>query len=137
MKVTDQIPAGLVYVDGSANNGGVLKDGVITWTVDTLEAGKHIQLIFKVTVPAVDKDTLWTNVATFVHNDEPTESNKVEVEQKPEKTPEKPPVTPPATPQTGDSFNPGLFVSLMILSSFGIAAMIVCKNKEEKEETAQ
>ena len=35
-------------------------------------------------------------------------------------------------PQTGDSFQLGMFLSLMILSSFGIAALTVCKKKEEK-----
>ena len=43
----------------------------------------------------------------------------------------------PATPQTGDDFSAVLFIGLMVLSSFGLAAVIVCKKREEEAQTQQ
>ena len=42
-----------------------------------------------------------------------------------------PPVGPPDNPKTGDSFAPELFVSLMVISSFGLAAVLVSKKRED------
>lgn len=44
---------------------------------------------------------------------------------------------PAASPVTGDNFYSMLFISLMILSSFGLAAVIVSKKKEEAKESIQ
>ena len=44
---------------------------------------------------------------------------------------------PAATPVTGDTFSGMLFIALMVLSSFGLAAVMVCKKREQEEETAQ
>ena len=44
---------------------------------------------------------------------------------------------PADTPRTGDSFSPLTFGGLMILSSFGITAVVISKKKEEAEESAQ
>ena len=38
---------------------------------------------------------------------------------------------PPAIPQTGDSFAPGLFITLMVVSSLGLAAVVIAKKREE------
>lgn len=124
--VTDKLPEGLTVVDGSIRNGGVLAEGTITWTVDTLAAGDSLQLIFKVKVPTVYEKTEWNNVAAFADGGEPTDSNKVTLEQTP----------PAATPQTGDGFNMSLFIGMMVLSSFGIAALLVSKKRLEAEEAA-
>ena len=135
--VTDKLPAGLILMEDSVNEDGTVAEGTVTWTIESLAAGDSLQLIVKVKVPTVDKDTAWTNVATVVDDGDPIESNEVTVEEKkPEKEPEKPPVTPPTTPQTGDTFQAGLFIGLMVISSFGIAAVMVCK-KREQEETAE
>ena len=44
---------------------------------------------------------------------------------------------PAVSPVTGDGFYSMLFISLMILSSFGLAAVIVSKKKEEAKESIQ
>jgi len=49
--VTEKIPAGTTYVEGSATEGGVYKDGVITWTLN-IPAGEVKNLTYKVTVTA-------------------------------------------------------------------------------------
>lgn len=51
--------------------------------------------------------------------------------------PQKPVSGEPATPQTGDNFNAVTFIWLMVLSSFGLAAVMICKKQEEKKESAQ
>ena len=128
--VTDKLPEGLIFQ--SADNGGVLLGSTVTWNLATLGAGESVTLSFRVKVPAVQKDTQWKNIAAFVYENNPegedkiTESNEVQLERK-----------VPMTPETGDSFNLVFFVSLMILSSFGLAAMLVFKKREETEETAQ
>jgi len=47
--ITDTIPAYTTYVEGSATNGGVYADGVITWILE-VEAGETVTVSFKVTV---------------------------------------------------------------------------------------
>lgn len=129
--VTDKLPEGLSYVEASANQSGAVKDGIVSWKLDTLAAGQSVKLTFQVTVPKVDKDTTWKNVAAVVcennpNGDKPTESGGVEIELK-----------IPATPQTGDGFSAVLFIGLMVLSSFGLVAVIICKKREEEAQTQQ
>ncbi|WP_187774917.1 gliding motility-associated C-terminal domain-containing protein [Pedobacter sp. BS3] len=50
LSVTDPIPANTIYVDGSADNGGVLTAGVLSWTVD-VPVGQSKSVSFRVTVP--------------------------------------------------------------------------------------
>ncbi len=46
--VTEKIPEGTEYADGSATNGGAFKDGVITWNLDDIKPGETATLSFKV-----------------------------------------------------------------------------------------
>jgi len=62
--VTDTIPAHTAYVDGSADNGGVFADGVLTWELD-VEAGATVTVTFRVKVGTVGSETI-TNKATVV-----------------------------------------------------------------------
>ena len=84
--ITDEIPAGLELVAGSAAEDAVVEGNVISWAVGTLAAGEEKTVSFQVTVPKVDADTVWTNVATVVYDNDPTdpdqpeESNEVTVE---------------------------------------------------------
>lgn len=103
------------------------EDGTVTWELASLASGESVELSFKVKVPAVSKDTSWTNVAVAVYEnnpegDEVIESNKVDIIAK-----------IPVTPDTGDNFSATLFIALMVLSSFGIAAVMVCKKREEAQ----
>jgi uncharacterized repeat protein (TIGR01451 family) len=54
--VTDTIPAGATYVNGSASNGGVLDPGTVTWAGLDLVAGKSGHLTFQVTVDHTDQN---------------------------------------------------------------------------------
>lgn len=83
--VTDEVPEGLAYVDGSASDKGSCKDGVLTWELGTLEGGESRSVTFEATVPAVEEPTAWVNAATVTRVDEegdrtdPAGSNEVVV----------------------------------------------------------
>ncbi|WP_265331903.1 DUF11 domain-containing protein [Parvimonas micra] len=48
--IKDKIPEHTTYVEGSADNGGVYKDGEITWTKDSVSDGETFEVTFKVKV---------------------------------------------------------------------------------------
>lgn len=125
VRLTDEIPAGLTYVASSADHDGRVEAGTVKWDIGTLEAGAQVTVSFRVTVPSVKEDTLWTNVATVTCDNEaePMDSNEVQIERK-----------VPANHETGDAFSPVLFLGMMILSGFGLTAMLVVRKKEEETE---
>lgn len=128
--VADKLPEGLIFV--SADNGGLLLGTTVTWKLAKLEAGQSLPLTFKVQVPYVQEDTVWENVAVLSYGNNPdgqdkdVESNEVEIELK-----------VPVTPETGDNFHASIFVVLMILSCFGITAVMICKKRDEAMEEAE
>ncbi len=69
--ITDRVPEGLNVIEGSISENGILKDGVITWNFDAIEAGEKVTVEFAVKVPSVTKDTVWKNVAAVVHGNAP------------------------------------------------------------------
>lgn len=91
IKVTDKIPEGLKFVDGSITNGN-LAEGIITstiandtvtWTIAELANGGSVVLSFKVTVPEVGEDPVskttrsWKNIAMY--NDGKDKTDEVTV----------------------------------------------------------
>ena len=122
--VTDAVPEGLHFV--AADNGGTLQGSTVTWKVAKLAAGESLVLKLTVKIPAVNEDSQWKNVAAFTYADKPADSNGVTLELK-----------VPVTPNTGDSFQLQLFATLMVLSSFGIAAVMICKKREKAAEEAE
>ncbi len=160
IQITDTIPGNTSYVEGSADNGGVYSDGVLTWQIADVPAWSSVTVEFKVTVNEINEAAVIENVATATDGINNYTTNKVtnQVEFVPEETtepveptaPSKPaepaekptapskPATPaPETPQTGDSFQAFTFITLMVLSSFGLAAVMVCKNREQDKEKAE
>lgn len=103
--VRDVVPEGLELVPGSVSEGGsVGADGrTITWDVGALDAGASAVVSFSVTVPAVDAETTWTNVASAWAEEvpDPKATNVVmEHATPPENPPDEPdnPDNPPDTP---------------------------------------
>jgi len=121
--VSDKIPQGLQYLEGSANLDGKAEDGVVTWIIGELAPGASVELTFEITVPAVDANTSWTNVATVISHDDPTPkpSNEVVITEE-----------VPVTPETGDSFNMLLFMVMMAISACGMVTVTVLLLKEKK-----
>lgn len=85
VKVTDAVPEGLTYVDGSASDGGACVEGVLSWDLGDLAAGESRSVTFKATVPAVEEPAAWVNVASTTRTDDegdptdPMDSNEVVV----------------------------------------------------------
>ncbi|MGI6117160.1 MAG: Spy0128 family protein [Bilifractor sp.] len=89
--VTDQVPAGTAYVEGSANSGGSYDaaTGIVTWNLGEQEAGAKGTVSFQVTVEEsvknnTPKDTV-ENRATVTIGDHSAVTNKV-TNTVPEKT---------------------------------------------------
>ncbi len=70
--VTDAIPVGTVYVDGSASEGGTYDSAEkkITWNIDDIPAGHFVEVSFKVTVTEAaltgNNDVVTINNTAFV-----------------------------------------------------------------------
>ena len=117
--LTDKIPAGLKFVEGSAT-GAVLNGDTLTWNLGDLEAGKSVTVSFKVIVPETEVATAWTNIGTvdFDNNpEEPVKSNDVTAGTD-------------TLPKTSDEAPLLLMVAMPIFSAMGIIGMIVIRKKE-------
>ncbi len=99
--ISDAVPNGLTVNEATISNNGKLVDGVVTWNIDSLEAGEELTVFFVVTVPNVtleeageDRIFEWKNIAEVIYEndpedpDTPEESNPVVIE-------EEIPLTPP------------------------------------------
>lgn len=114
--ITDTVPQHTAYVKNSADNGGVYKNGKLTWNLQ-LEAGESKTVSFKVTV--LDHDSIITNQAHAVSGVSVLDSNVV--------TNHTPPLA--ETPQTGDSSFLALWISLMAVSAMGLAVLVLTKKR--------
>ncbi len=121
--ITDAIPGYTEYVVGSADDGGVFTAGKIVWKMNAIAPGASVTVSFKVKVTGAQG--VVKNQAQVLEGVNTYKSNEVEVELK-----------TPVTPETGDGFNAAIFIGLMILSSFGIAAIMVCKKQEKVKQEA-
>ena len=75
--ITDPIPAGLSYVDGSASNGGVYDPNsrTLTWTFATLSASGSVT--FQTTVDSnIGGGVSFTNIATIQSNETPADTGE-------------------------------------------------------------
>ena len=75
--VTDAIPANTTYVDGSASNGGVYADGVITWTIENVAAGETGTVTFQVTVNESSRGKTLENTAYVDDGENQSNTNAV------------------------------------------------------------
>lgn len=91
--VTDVVPKGLTYVNGSASHNAVYDNGKLTWYVETLEPGASVTLKFQAKLPMDNAAGSWKNVAKLTYQNDPegpeheTPSNEVEVKKDPNKVP--------------------------------------------------
>ena len=74
--IKDAIPEHTTYVDGSADNGGVHENGVITWTKDSVANGDKFEVTFRVKVDDnVNGETI-KNKANVVEGNNNYETNE-------------------------------------------------------------
>lgn len=91
--VTDVVPVGLRYVEGSASHEAVYENGRLTWSLETLEPGASVTLQFQARLPMDNAAGTWKNVAKLTYQNDPegpdheTPSNEVEVRKDPGRVP--------------------------------------------------
>ena len=115
VEITDKVPVGVTIDESSISNNGILKDGIVTWTVDEVKPGDSVEVRFTVSVNENTKDTKIVNVAQVTHENDPTDPDT------PQKSNE---VTsdyvPTSAPKTGDVAPIGLW------STFAFGSLMVC-----------
>ena len=120
--VTDTIPQHTAYVEGSADNGGVFADGVLTWSLH-LEAGESKTVTFRVKV--TDADATIVNQATALEGESKLDTNAVT---------NKTPAPPTETPKTGDDSYPVFWMTAMVLSAVSLFVLVIMAEQEKKKE---
>ena len=78
--ITDEVPAGTAYVEGSADNGGEFRDGSVVWNLGERAANESGTVSFKVEVTDEALDTTVANTASVkIGQDAPVQTNTPEV----------------------------------------------------------
>ena len=121
--VTDKLPKGTTLVEGSITGNGKLENDVITWNIETLEAGKSITVSFEVEVAKEVEVKEINNKAEVTWDEFKIETNEVEID-----------VETPLSTQTGDNNNIALYAGILGISAIGLASTVVMKKKKENEE---
>ncbi len=123
VEITDALPEGLIVVEDSISHDGVLEDGTVVWMLEVLEAGESVTVSVTVTVPNVDEDTEWKNVATVAYgndtDDEDETTNEVVVEEKVQKA-----------PKMGDDTSLAMWSTLAFASLMACGAILVIEKKK-------
>ena len=109
------IPEHTRYVEGSADNGGIYKDGEITWKKDKVADGETVEVTFKVKVNANVNGERILNKAKVADG-----SNTFDTNETTNLTPLRP---KPAIPKTGYGVNTALYTVLLGLSTGALGAM--------------
>jgi len=127
LTITDTVPVNSVYVEGSADNGGVYSEGVIVWQLQSIPAWETVTVTFKVKVAADIGEAVIRNQATATDGNNQFTTNWVSNYTEPEAP------VPPPRPQTGDNTKLHIWMAMLTVSSLGVAAMGVFGRKKETE----
>ncbi|WBB33901.1 cell surface protein [Parvimonas micra] len=76
VEIKDTIPEHTTYVEGSASDGGVYKDGVITWTKEKVAPGETFEVTFKVKVDENAGGNTVKNKANVLEGNNKFETNE-------------------------------------------------------------
>ena len=76
VEIKDKIPEYTTYVDGSASDGGVYKDGEITWTKEKVAADETFEVTFKVKVKDDVSGEVIKNKADVLEGNNKFETNE-------------------------------------------------------------
>ena len=76
VEIKDKIPEYTTYVDGSASDGGVYKDGEITWTKEKVAADEAFEVTFKVKVDENAGGNTVKNKANVLEGNNKFETNE-------------------------------------------------------------
>lgn len=135
IKISDKIPAHAAYVEGSADNGGVLTNGELVWNLADVPAWSTVTVSFKVKVVATETATI-TNKALVEEGNSAYITNEVSNKMVKEPAPsgEAPSIPQPApvTPQTGDGAQLLLWVVLLVVSGGALLTMAVYTSRKKE-----
>ena len=123
--IKDKIPEHTTYVEGSADNGGVYKDGEITWTKEKVADGETFEVAFKVKVNDNVNGEKILNKANVVEG-----NNNYDTNETTNSTPLKP---RPIIPKTGYAVNTALYTVLLGLSTGALGAIKIRYKKKNKK----
>ena len=123
--IKDMIPEHTRYVEGSADNGGIYKDGEITWTKEKVADGETVEVTFKVKVNANVNGERILNKAKVADG-----SNTFDTNETTNLTPLRP---KPAIPKTGYGANTALYTVLLGLSTGALGAMKIRYRRKKKK----
>ena len=123
--IKDKIPEHTTYVEGSADNGGVYKDGEITWTKEKVADGETFEVTFKVKVNDNVNGEKILNKANVVEG-----NNNYDTNETTNPTPLKP---RPVIPKTGYAVNTALYTVLLGLSTGALGAIKIGYKKKNKK----
>ena len=126
--LTDKVPQGLKVDENSISSKGVLKDGVITWTIDELKADESITVSFTVTVTEDNKAAKYANIAQTVYENDPTDPDE------PQKTNEVIfEYVVETSPKTGDNSSIGIWSGLAFSSLMACGVLLILDKKRKNE----
>ena len=123
--IKDKIPEHTTYVENSADNGGVYKDGEITWTKEKVADGETFEVTFKVKVNDNVNGEKILNKANVVEG-----NNNYDTNETTNPTPLKP---RPVIPKTGYAVNTALYTVLLGLSTGALGAIKIRYKKKNKK----
>lgn len=130
IQVKDAIPQGLRFVSGSINENGTIENGVVNWKLEELAPGATVDLMFKVTVPVVTRNSAWINTGVLIHDNKQTPSNEVTVSAEPD-VPTSSKNGKPTVPNTAGDTNLRFILPVCILS-FLVLVFLLRKKGIEK-----
>lgn len=138
--IEDKIPEFTSYVEGSADNNGVYKDGKIIWTKENVAAGETFEVTFKVKVEKSASGKTLINEALVKAGKNESKTNKT-TNPVPE-IPPTPPIDEPkdsinknnSLPKTGDGSNPSLYAGIMALAGGALTLLGIKRRKEDEDQ---
>ncbi|WP_150263562.1 GbpC/Spa domain-containing protein [Parvimonas micra] len=127
--IKDKIPEHTTYVEGSASDDGVYKDGEITWTKEKVADGETFEVTFKVKVNDNVNGEKILNKANVVEG-----NNNYDTNETTNPTPLKP---RPVIPKTGYAVNTALYTVLLGLSTGALGAIKIRYKKRIRNKFLQ
>ena len=134
VQITDVIPENTTYVDGSADNGGVFRDGEILWNVEALPAWSTVNVSFRVTVNTEIGAVTIDNRATAVEGQNSYITNQVTnyTEEAPVDNEDPDPTDQPSIPKTEDTLNLQLWFTIMFVSCGALVTVLAFGRKRNE-----
>ncbi len=139
--ILDEIPEYTSYVEGSADNGGILDDGMLSWTINEVAPDATVTVSFRVKVEDTNvtvindatvlegENEYQTNIVTNPVPDVPTTTTTTTTTTTVPVTT----VTTPTSPKTGEDGGATATASMVL---FGGAAMVLLAVLGDKKRTA-